>query len=248
MRPLFLSMSRYNLVSPSIPSRCIREMGNSQPFLLPRHLTTHQPPLPLVRWPCPPTFGSPSRLATNATLFGILSRTCPTFLGYHHYPFPQWDPTPARPHVPMLAYVLHLVNARVPPASTAHPVKFVQRDSLGSRARHALRAVQIAMMELPVQSAVSHLRRSTSHRPVIVLTAFVVPMDNIRATQAGPEHPTALNVQLLPLYFSSMEMVIVPFADRAANNARMAAASVSLASKALPMTLTTAQSARQCNR
>ena len=241
-------MSRYNLVSPSIPRRCIQEMGNFQPFQLPRHLITHQPPLPLVRWPCPPTFGSPSRLATNASSFGILSRTCPSFLGYPHYPFPLWDPTPARPHVPVLAYVPHLVNARVPPDSTAHPVKFVQRDSLDPRARHALRAVQLAMMELPVQGVVSHLRRPTFHQPVTVLTAFVVPMDNVRATQAGPRHPTALNVQPVPSDFSSMEMVIVPFADWAANNARMAAASVSLASKALPRTLTTAQSATQCNR
>ena len=106
-------------------------------------------------------------------------------------------------------------------------------------------AVQIAMMELPVQGVASHLRRPASHQPVIVSTAFVVPMDNVRAMQAGPRHPTGLNVQPVPPDFSSMEMVTVPSADWAANNARMAAASVSLASKALPRTLTTAQSATQ---
>ena len=111
---------------------------------------------------------------------------------------------------------------------------------------HALRAVQIAMMELSVQGVASHLRRPTSYQPVIVLTAFVVPMDNVRATQAGPRHPTALNVQPVPPDVFSMEMV--PFADWAANNARMAAAYVSLASKALPRTLTTTQSATHCNR
>lgn len=148
----------------------------------------------------------------------------------------------------MQAYVLLLVNARVPPASTAHPVRFVQRDFLDPRAKHALRAVQLAMMELPVQDFVSHLRRATSHQPVIVLTAFVVPMDNARATRAGPPHPTALNVQPVLPDFSSMGMATVLFADWAANNARMAAASVSPASKALLRTLMTVQSVTQRNR
>jgi CheY-like chemotaxis protein len=148
----------------------------------------------------------------------------------------------------VLAYVPHLVNARVPPASTAHPVKFVRRDFLDLRARHALRAVQLAMTVLPVQDVVSHLRRPTSHQPVIVLTAFVVPMDNARATQAGPPHPTALNVQPVLRASSSMGMVTVLFADWAANNAQMAVASVSPASKALLRTLTTAQRVMQCNR
>jgi CheY-like chemotaxis protein len=148
----------------------------------------------------------------------------------------------------VLAYAQHLVNARAPPASTAHPVRFVRRDFLDPRARHALRDVQLAMMELPVQDVVSHLRRPTSHQPVIVLTASVVPMDNARATQAGPPHPTALNVQPVLPDSSSTGMATVLFADWAANNARMAAASVSPASKALPRTLTTAQRVTQCNR
>jgi hypothetical protein len=187
-------------------------------------------------------------MATNASFFGTLSQTCPSFLGYPHYPFPLWNPTPARLHVPVLAYVLHLVNARVPPASTAHPVRFVRRVFLVPRARHALRAVQLAMTELAVQEVVSHLRQPTSHQPVIVLTAFVVPMANVRATQAGPPHPTAPNVQPVLPDFSSMEMATVLFADWAANNARMAAVAVSPASKALPRTLTTAQSVTQRNR
>ena len=148
----------------------------------------------------------------------------------------------------MLAYVLHLVNARVPLASTAHPVRFVRKDFSDPHARHALWAVQPAMTELPVQDVVSHLRRSISHQPVIVLTAFVVPMDNARATQAGPPRPTALNVQPVLLDSSSMGMATVLFADWVVNNARMAAASVSPASKALPRTLTTAQSVTQYNR
>lgn len=148
----------------------------------------------------------------------------------------------------MLAYVLHLVNARVPPVSTAHPVRFVRRAFLEPRARHALRAVQLAMTELPAQEVVFHLRRPTSHQPVIVLTAFVVPMANARATQAGPLHPTALNVQPVLPDSSSMGMATVLFADWAANNARMAAATVSPASKALPRTLTTAQSVTRFNR
>ena len=187
-------------------------------------------------------------MATNASFFGTLSQTCPSFLGYPHYPFPLWNPTPARLHVPVLGYVLHLADARVPPASTAHPVRFVRRDFLVPRARHAPQAVQLAMTELPVQEIVSRLRRATSHQPVIVLTAFVVPMANARATQAGPPHPTVLNVQHVLPDSSSMGMATVPFADWAANNARMAAAFASPASKALPRTLTTAQSVTQRNR
>jgi hypothetical protein len=146
------------------------------------------------------------------------------------------------------AYVLHLVNARVRPASTAHPVRLVRRDFSDPRARHALRAVRLVMKELPAQDVVSHLRRPTSHQPVIVLTAFVVPMDNARATQAGLPHPTALNVQPVLRDFSSTGMATVLFADWAANSARMATASVSPASKALPRMLMTAQRVAQCNR
>ena len=62
-------------------------------------------------------------------------------------------------------------------------------------------AVQIAMMELPVQGVASHLRRPTSHQSAIVSTAFVVPMNNVRAMQVGPQHPTALNVQPMPSDF-----------------------------------------------
>jgi hypothetical protein len=105
------------------------------------------------------------------------------------------------------------------------------------------------MTELPVQDVVYRLRLPASHRPVIVLTAFVVvPMDNARATQAGLPHPTALNAQVVLPDFSWMGMAIVLFANWAANNARMAVASVSPASKALPRTLTTAQNVTQCNR
>ena len=155
---------------------------------------------------------------------------------------------PARPHVPVLAYVLHLASVRVPPASTAHPVRFVRRDFLAPRVRHAQRAVQLAMMELLVQDFVSHLHRPTSHQPVIVLTAFVVLMGNARATQAGPPHPTALNVQPVLPDSSSMGMGTALFADWVANNARTAAASVLPASRALPKTPTTAQSVTQYNR
>ena len=128
-----------------------------------------------------------------------------------------------------------------------HPVRFVRRDFLDPHARRALRAVQLAMTELLVRDVVSHLRRPTSHHPVIVSTAFVVPMDNARVTRAGPPHPTALNVQPVLPDSSSMGMATVLFADSAANNARMAAASVSPVSKALPRTLMTAQNVTQCN-
>jgi hypothetical protein len=155
---------------------------------------------------------------------------------------------PARLNVLALAFVLHQVNALVRLASTAHPVKFAQRAFLDPRARHALRAVPLAMTEFPVQDVASRLRLPTCHRPVIVLTAFVVPMANARATQVGPPHPTALNVQPVLPDSSWMGMATVLFANWAANNARMAAAFVSPASKALPRTLTTAQSAMQCSR
>jgi len=127
-------------------------------------------------------------------------------------------------------------------------VRFVQRDFSDPRARHALQAVSLAMTGFLVQDAVFHLRLPTYHRPVIVLTAFAVPMDNARATQAGPPHPTALSVQLALPDSSWMGMATVLFADWAANNARMAAASVSPANKTLPRTLMTAQSVTQCNR
>jgi hypothetical protein len=58
--------------------------------------------------------------------------------------------------------------------------------------------------------------------------------------------PTALNIQLVPPGSSSTGMGTVPFADWAANNARMA---VEFPSKALPRTLTTtARSVTRCNR
>ena len=104
------------------------------------------------------------------------------------------------------------------------------------------------MTEFPVQDVASRLRLPTCHRPVIVLTAFAVPMANARATQAGPPHPTALNAQPVLPDSSWMGMATVLFASWAANNARMGVASVSPASKALPRTLTTAQSVTQCNR
>ena len=73
-------------------------------------------------------------------------------------------------------------------------------------------------------------------------------MDNAHATQAGLPHPMALNVQHVLPDSPSMGMATVLFADWAANNARMAAGSVSPASKALLRTLMTAQSVTQCNR
>ena len=49
----------YNLASLSTRRLCIRDRRNFQPFQLPQHLIAHQPPFPLARLHCPPTFGSP---------------------------------------------------------------------------------------------------------------------------------------------------------------------------------------------
>ena len=150
-------------------------------------------------------------------------------------------------NVPALAFVLRPVNAPVRLVSTAHPVKFAQKVFLDPRVKHAPPAVPLAMTEFPVREDVSHLPLPTQP-PVIVLTAFVVPTDNARATQAGPPHPTARNVQPVPPDSSWMGMATVPSANWAASSARMAVVSVSPASKALPRTLMTAQSAMQSNR
>jgi hypothetical protein len=150
-------------------------------------------------------------------------------------------------NVPALAFVLRPVNAPVRLVSTAHPVKFAQKAFLDPRVKHAPQAVPLAMTEFPVQEDVFHLPLPTQP-PVIVLMAFVVPMDNARATQAGPPHPTARSVQFVPPDSSWMGMATVPSARWAASSARMAVVFASLASKALPRMLTTAQSAMQYNR
>ena len=55
----------------------------------------------------------------------------------------------------MLVYVLHLVSVRVPPAVNGTSCEVCAKGLLDPRARHALRAVQLAMTELTVQEVVS---------------------------------------------------------------------------------------------
>ena len=73
-------------------------------------------------------------------------------------------------------------------------------------------------------------------------------MANARATRAGLPHPTGLNVPLALPGSSLTGVATVKSVNWAASNVRMGAGSVSPASKALPRTLTTAQSVMLCSR